>query len=196
MTAPTATASAPRKRKDPKKKNKELSARKEQASARRHEKDPKLARKLRTPIQPKKQNKREDATRRERANGKGRNHPDEQRSNQQLTPSDASEFVGERSAVEPAASRAQQIQPNRQMSAGGERAHGDQERSASSHEPQQRRQLKQALDEPMRAKRTGLRSAYPSTLHLVQAMAVAPWRFWARAMAEYQRAWIFPTHGK
>ena len=61
MTAPTATASAPRKRKDPKKKNKQLSARKDQASARRHEKDPKLARKLRTPIQPK-QNKREDAT--------------------------------------------------------------------------------------------------------------------------------------
>ena len=102
MTAPTATASAPRKRKDPKKKNKQLSARKDQASARRHEKDPKLARKLRTPIQPK-QNKREDATRRERANGKGRNHPDEQRANQQLTPSDAREFVGERSAVEPEA---------------------------------------------------------------------------------------------
>ena len=41
------------------------------------------------------------------------------------------------------------------MSAGGERAHGDQERSASSHEPQQRKQLKQAWDEPMRAKRGG-----------------------------------------
>ena len=195
MTAPTATASAPRKRKDLKKKNKQLSARKEQASARRHEKDPKLARKLRTPIQPKKQNKREDATRRERANGKGRKHSDEQRSNQQLTPSDASEFVGERSAVEPAANRAQQIQPKRQRSAGGERAHVDQERSASSHEPQQRRQLKQALDEPMRANRAGVRSAYPSTLPLVQAM-VAPWRFWARAMAEYQRAWTFTSPGK
>ena len=33
-------------------------------------------------------------------------------------------------------------------------------------------------------------------LHPVQATAIAHWQFWARAIATYQRAWIFTIHGK
>jgi hypothetical protein len=196
MTAPTARASAPRKRRGSKQKNKQISARQEQASARRSGKAPKLARKPRTPLQPERQNRCEHPTHRERANGKGRNHPDEQLANQQRTPPDAPDSVGEGSAVEPEASRFQLIQSNKQTSAAGGRAHGDHVRSASSQEPQQRRQLKETLDEPKRANGVGLPSAYRSMLHPVQATAIAHWQFWARAIATYQRAWIFTIHGK
>jgi hypothetical protein len=202
MTAPTARASAPRKRRGSKQKNKQISARQEQisarqeqASARRSGKAPKLARKPRTPLQPERQNRCEHPTHRERANGKGRNHPDEQLANQQRTPPDAPDSVGEGSAVEPEASRAQLIRSNKQTSAAGGRVHEDL-RSASSQDPQQRRQLKETLDEPKRANGVGLPSAYRSMLHPVQATAIAHWQFWARAIATYQRAWIFTIHGK
>ena len=191
-----ARASAPCKRRGSNQDNKQISARQEQASARRSGKAPKLARKPRTPLKPERQNRCEHPTQRERANGKGRNHPDEQRANQQRTPPDAPDSIGEGSAVEPEASRAHLIHSNKQTSAAGGRAHGDHVHSASSHEPQQRRQLKETLDEPKRASGVGLPLAYRSMLHPVQATAMAHWQFWARAIATYQRAWIFTIHGK
>jgi hypothetical protein len=56
----------------------------------------KLTSEPRTLRKPEKQNKREDAALRERANGKGRNHHDKLAANQQITPNDAPDSVSER----------------------------------------------------------------------------------------------------
>ena len=64
---------------------------------RRHNgKGAKLTSEPRTLRKPEKQDKREDAALRERANGKGRNHHDKLAANQQITPNDAPDSVSER----------------------------------------------------------------------------------------------------
>jgi hypothetical protein len=169
MTAQTARTDAARKRTSPKQKKKQISAQKKHASARHNGKGAKLTSEPRTLRKTEKQNKREDATLRERANGKAHNHHDEQVANQQVTPNSAPHSVSE---------------CKDHASANGE--HG---RPAPSHDPQQGMQLKERLDDAIPANGAGLRLTRPSMLPM-QAIAMAHWQFWATAMTVYPRAWI------
>jgi hypothetical protein len=173
MTAQPSRTGAARKRTGSKQKNTQISTRKKHASARHNGKDAKLTREPRTLRQAEKQNKREGAALSERANGKDRNHDDEQAANQQVTLNHAPGSVSERKDRASAA----------QHPIDGE--HGC---PASSHDPQSM-QLKERPDDAIQANGAGLRSTHASMLPM-QAIATAHWQFWATAMAVYPRAWI------
>jgi hypothetical protein len=172
MTAQTARTDAARKRTGPKQRNKQISARKKLASSRHNGKYAKRTRQPRTLRQAKKQHKREGAVLRERVNGNGRDHHDEQVANQQVTSNYPLDLVSERtSATQGSIDR-------------------EQGRPASSDDPQQQgMQPKERLDDAVQANGAGLRLTHPSMLPM-HAIAMAHWQFWATAMAAYPRAWI------
>jgi hypothetical protein len=175
MTAQTSRTGAARKRTGSKQKNKQISTRKKHASAsaRHNGKDAKLTREPRTLRQAEKKNKREDAALSARANGKGRNHHDEQPANQQVTLNQAAGSVSERK------DRASAIQ---------HAIDGEHEPPASSHDPQSM-QLKERPDDAIQANAAGLQLTHAGMLPM-QALAMAHWQFWSTAMAFYPRAWI------
>jgi hypothetical protein len=172
MTAPSKTDAA-HKRTGSKQKNKQISTQKKHASARHNEKNTKLTRDPRTLRQAAKQNKREGAALSERANGKGRNHHNEQAAKQQVTLNHAPDTLGERKDRVSATQRPI------------DQEHG---RPASSHDPRTI-QPKERPDDANQANGAGLRLAHVSMLPM-QAIAMAHWQFWATAMADYPRAWI------
>ena len=173
MTAQPSRTGAARKRTGSKQKNKQISTRKKHASARHNGKDAKLTREPRALRQAKRQSKREGAALSERANGKGRNHHDEQAANQQVTPNHALDSVNERKD---------------RASATQHPIDGEHGRRASSHDPQSM-QPKERPDAAIQANGAGLRLTNASMLPM-QAIAMAHWQFWATAMAAYPRAWI------
>ena len=173
MTARPSRTGAARKRTGSKQKNKQISTQKKHASARHNGKDAKLTREPRTLRRAERQNKREGAAHSERANGKGRNHHDEQVANQQVILNHAPDSLSERKDRASAT----------QHPIDREHAH-----AASSHVPQSM-QLKARPDEVIQASGAGLRLTHASMFPM-QAIAMAHWQFWATAMAVYPRAWI------
>jgi hypothetical protein len=171
MTTQPSRTDAARKRTGSKQKNKQISTQKKHASARHNGKDAKLTREPRTLRQAERQNKREGAALSERANGKGRNHDDEQVANQQVIPNHAPDSLSERK------DRASATQHPI-----------DYANAASSHDPQSM-QLKARPDDVIQANGAGLRLTHASMFPM-QAIAIAHWQFWATAMAVYPRAWI------
>jgi hypothetical protein len=165
MTASSRTGTA-RKRTGSKQKNTQISTRKKHASAMHNGKDAKLIREPRTPRQAGKQNKREGAALSGRANGKDRNHDDEQAANQQVTVNEASDSVCKRK------DRAWAVQHPIDEENG---------RPASSDSKRP--------DDAIQANRAGLQFSHDSMLPM-QAIAIAHWQFWVTAMAVYPRAWI------
>lgn len=173
MATQTSRTGVARKRTGSKQKNKQISSRKKHASARRNGKDAKLTGELRTLRQAEKNNRREDAALSERANGRDRDHHDEQAANQQVIPNDAPDSGSERK--DRASARQHPI----------DREHGP---PASSRDPRSMR-LKARPDLAIQANGAGLRVTHASILPM-QALAMAHWQFWSTAMAFYQRAWI------
>jgi hypothetical protein len=174
MTAQTSRTGAARKRSGSKQKNKQISPRKKHTSARHNGKDAKLTREPRTLRQTEKQNKRDDAALSKRANGKGRNHHDEQAASQPVTLNHAPAPISERK------DRASAIQHP---------IDGERGRPASSHDPQSI-QLKERPDDAIQANEAGLRLTTHASMLPMQALAMAHWQFWSTAMTFYSRAWI------
>jgi hypothetical protein len=173
VTAQPSKTGAARKRTGSKQKNTQISTRKKHASARHNGKDAKLTREPRSLRQAEKQNKREGDALSEWANGKDRNHDDEQATNQQVTVNQASDSVCKRKD---------------RASATQHPIDGEHGRPASSHTPQSM-QLKERPDDAIQDNGLGLRLTHASMLP-IQAIAIAHWQFWATAMAVYPRAWI------